>query len=232
MEGEARVESAAIPGVRPIESRSVADQVMLELRRSILCGSLEPGRELSLRELAEMLQVSIIPVREALRSLESQGLVQMRPGRSAAVAPLDLGELQSIYRLRRRLEPEIGRRSCGLISAAELDRLDRQAAGFGAEQLTMNEIYEGHHDFHLALLAPAATGWDLRILSTLWRASERYIRIGWGRLDPDPAEHHRREAHHLELVAAFRTRDPEIAEAAVLNHLTRNEETALRALAG
>ena len=230
-EGEALVESAA-PGVRPIESRSVADQVMLELRRSILCGALEPGREFSLRELAEMLRVSIIPVREALRSLENQGLVQMRPGRSAAVAPLDLGELQSIYRLRRRLEPEIGQRSCRLISDGELDRLDEQATEFGAEQLTMNQIYEAHHEFHLALLAPAATSWDLRILSTLWRASERYIRIGWGRLDPDPDEHRRREAHHRELVAAFRQRDPETAARAVHQHLSRNEQTALLALDG
>ena len=229
-EGEELVESAA-PGVRPIESRSVAEQVMLELRRSILDGTLEPGREFSLRELAEMLQVSIIPVREALRSLENQGLVQMRPGRSAAVAPLDLGELQSIYRLRRRLEPEIAQRSCRLISDGELGRLDKQATEFGAEQLTMNQIYEAHHEFHLALLGPAATSWDLRILSTLWRASERYIRIGWGRLDPDPNEHRRREAHHLELVAAFRQRDPEVAATAVDRHLSRNEETALLALA-
>jgi len=203
---------------------------MTELRRSILSGALAPGREFSLRELAEMLQVSIIPVREALRSLENQGLVQMRPGRSAAVAPLDLGELQSIYRLRRRLEPEIGQRSCRLISDGELDRLDKQATEFGAEQLTMNEIYEAHHEFHLALLAPAATSWDLRILSTLWRASERYIRIGWGMLDPDPHEHDRRKQHHQELVEAFRQRDPEIASAAVLQHLTRNEQTALLAL--
>jgi DNA-binding GntR family transcriptional regulator len=231
-EGEALVEPSAAPGVRPIESRSVADQVMLELRRSILGGALEPGREFSLRELAEMLQVSIIPVREALRSLETQGLVQMRPGRSATVAPLDLGELQSIYRLRRRLEPEIGQRSCRLISDGELDRLDEQAVEFGAEQLTMNQIYEAHHEFHLALLAPAATSWDLRILSTLWRASERYIRIGWGKLDPDPSEHRRREAHHLELVAAFRQRDPEVAASAVDQHLSRNEATALLALDG
>ena len=97
------MEPTATTVVRPIESRSVADQVMTELRRSILSGALAPGREFSLRELAEMLQVSIIPVREALRSLENQGLVQMRPGRSAVVAPLDLDELQSIYRLRRRL---------------------------------------------------------------------------------------------------------------------------------
>ena len=48
-----------------------------------------------------MLQVSIIPVREALRSLESEGLVVTRPGRSARVAPLDLDELRGLYRLRR-----------------------------------------------------------------------------------------------------------------------------------
>jgi DNA-binding GntR family transcriptional regulator len=224
------MDSPAAAVVRPIESRSVADQVMTELRRSILSGALAPGREFSLRELAEMLQVSIIPVREALRSLESQGLVRMRPGRSAIVAPLDLEELQSIYRLRRRLEPEIAQRSCRLLSDAELDLLEEQAVRFGDEKLTMNEIYDSHHEFHLALLAPAATNWDLRILSTLWRASERYIRIGWGRLDPEPAEHQRREQHHVELVQAFRQHDPEIAASAVHQHLSRNEETALRAL--
>lgn len=224
------MESTAATVVRPIESRSVADQVMTELRRSILSGALEPGREFSLRELAEMLQVSIIPVREALRSLENQGLVQMRPGRSALVAPLDLDELQSIYRLRRRLEPEIAQRSCRLLPDAELDRLYLEAAEFGDPHRTMNEIYDSHHTFHLALLAPAATSWDLRILTTLWRASERYVRIGWGMLDPDPHEHDRRKQHHQELVEAFRQRDPEIASSALLQHLTRNEQTALLAL--
>ena len=132
--------AAAVAAVRPIESRSVVEQVMTELRRSILSGALAPGRELSLRELAEMLQVSIIPVREALRSLESEGLVVTRPGRSARVAPLDLDELQGLYRLRRRLEPEIAQRSCRLLSDAELDRLEQQAVGFGAQDRTMNDI--------------------------------------------------------------------------------------------
>jgi DNA-binding GntR family transcriptional regulator len=229
VEGEAPVDSS-VAAVRPIEARSVVEQVMTELRRSILSGALAPGRELSLRELAEMLQVSIIPVREALRGLESEGLVVTRPGRSARVAPLDLDELQAIYRLRRRLEPEIAQRSCRLLSGAELDRLDAQAVQFGAESRTMNDIYDSHHAFHLALLAPAATSWDIRILGTLWRASERYIRIGWGSLDPDPQEHVRRGQHHAELVSAFRQRDPEVAASAVLLHLSRNEQTALLAL--
>ena len=200
------------------------------LKGQIMEGKLPPGQRLIIDEIAEELGLSIIPVREALRSLESQGLVQMRPGRSAAVAPLDLGELQSIYRLRRRLEPEIAQRSCQLLSAAELDRLHQVAVEFGDEHRTMNDIYDSHHDFHLALIAPAATGWDIRILSTLWRASERYVRIGWGMFDPDPDEHARREQYHTELVAAFRQRDPEIAASAVHQHLARNEQTALRAL--
>ncbi|MGX6601002.1 GntR family transcriptional regulator [Micromonosporaceae bacterium Da 78-11] len=221
---------SSTPVVRPIESRSVADQVMAELRRSILAGDLAPGREFSLREVAVMLQVSIIPVREALRSLESQGLVHMRPGRSAVVAPLDLSELHSIYRLRRRLEPEIAQRSCRLLSPADLDGLEHEATGFGDEKRSIHEIYEAHHEFHLALLAPAATGWDVRILLTLWRAAERYIRIGFGRLDPDPDEHWRRERAHLDLLAAFRQRDPEVAAAAVHQHLAHNEQIALLAL--
>lgn len=218
------------PGVRPIESRSVVDQVTSELRRSILSGDLAPGREFSLREIAGMLNVSFIPVRDALRNLEAEGLVITRPGRSALVAPLDLNDLRAIYRLRRTIEPEIASRACLLLSASELDRLERTAAGFGDERLGMDAIYDAHHDFHRALLAPAASTWDIRLLGTLWRAAERYIRIGFGALDPDPHEHHRREEAHETLIDVFRLREPEVAAQAVRDHLDRNEQIAMRAL--
>ncbi|GAA3226523.1 GntR family transcriptional regulator [Actinocorallia longicatena] len=210
----------------------MVEQVTEELRRSILSGALEPGQEYSLRELAGMLEVSFIPVREALRSLESEGLVHNRPGRSAMVTPLDLDDLQGIYRLRRAIEPEIARRSCAVISDEALDAAEADAAAFGDEAHGMADIYEDHHGFHLSLLAPAASAWDIRVLTTLWRAGERYIRIGFGRLDPDPAEHQRRGQAHLDLVAAFRTRDPERVAAAIEEHLARNERIALGALAG
>ena len=70
--------------IRPISSRSVVAQVTEELRRAILSGALAPDK-ISLREIATMLDVSFIPVREALRSLEGEGLVVIRPGRSATV---------------------------------------------------------------------------------------------------------------------------------------------------
>jgi DNA-binding GntR family transcriptional regulator len=220
-----------LDAVRPIESASIPDRVTAELRRSILSGDLAPGQTFSLREIAGRLGVSFIPVREALRNLEGEGLVVMHPGRSAMVAPLDLDDLHAIYRLRRTLEPELARRSCLLVSDEELARLRAQATGFGEEHRGMDDIYEGHLAFHLALFAPAATAWDERILLTLWRAAERYIRIGFGRLDPEPDEHHRRQHAHVELVDAFARRDPDGAAEAVGNHLTRNEAMALRALA-
>ncbi|MFJ7125636.1 GntR family transcriptional regulator [Streptomyces sp. NPDC098101] len=216
--------------VQPITSRSVVEQATEELRRAILAGHLAPGTEYSLRELAGMLGISFIPIREALRSLESEGLVIMRPGRSAVVAPLDLDDLRGIYRLRRALEPEIARRSCTLLTDGELDRLESHAADFGVREHGMADIYDDHHAFHLALLAPAATTWDIRVLTTLWRAAERYIRIGFGRLDPDPAEHERRGRAHMDLVEAFRTRDPDTVGAAVEKHLARNEKMAFSAL--
>jgi DNA-binding GntR family transcriptional regulator len=216
--------------VRPIETRSVVEQVTAELRRSILAGALEPGQEFSLREIAAMLNVSFIPVREALRSLEGEGLILTRPGRSAMVAPLDLADLHGIYRLRHRLEPEIAARSCAMLSDDELSHLDAQAAQFGRLDLGIDEIYDAHRAFHMALLAPAATEWDTRTLTTLWRAAERYIRIGFGRLDPEPAEHDRREHSHHQLVDVFRSRDAQAVDAAMHEHLEHNESIAKRAL--
>lgn len=177
-----------------------------------------------------MLTVSFIPVREALRVLEAEGLVITRPGRSAMVAPLDLDDLRAIYRLRKALEPEIAGRSCLLLSGSELDRLERQTDEFAGLDRGIHEIYESHHAFHLALLRPAATAWDIRLLTTLWRAAERYIRIGFSRLDPDPNEPGRRQQVHRELITALRLRDPDVAAQAVLSHLAHNEQTALKAL--
>lgn len=218
--------------VRPIEQRSVSEQATDELRRCILNGVLEPGTEVSLRGLADMLNVSFIPVRDALRVLEGEGLVVTRAGRSARVAPLVPQDLQAIYRLRRVLEPEIASRACMLLSEAELDRLEYEAAAFGDSRFGTDDVYDSHHAFHTSLLAPAATAWDARLLSVLWRASERYVRIGFGKLDAYPHEHERREQAHEGLVAAFRTRDPDVAADAVREHLARNEQLATRALVG
>ncbi len=221
---------AAPDTLRRIEPLSVSEQVTTELRRSILSGALAPGESLSLRKLAAVLNVSFIPVRDALRVLEGEGLVVNPPRGSATVAPLDLDELHAIYRMRRMLEPDLVRRSFASLSDSELDRLHRAAAEFGGPDRSMDDIYDDHRAFHMALLAPAAAAWDSRILHMLWHAGERYVRIGFGLLDPDPDEHDRRRDAHQQLIEEFRKRDPQRAARALEKHLAHNEDLATDAL--
>lgn len=220
-----------VSAVRPIEPSSVGHQVTMEIRRSILAGRLRPGQEFSLRGIATQLNVSLIPVREALRSLEEQGLVITRPGRSAMVAPLDAADLAGIYRLRRQIEPDLAARSAALLQPGDFVEMRRLVALLNDESLDLDEVYEGHHELHLEMLRPAATTWDLHILEMLWRAAERYIRMAFGATDPTPHDHGRRGHVHEDLVNAFETGDPVTVEAAVRDHLDENERIARHALA-
>lgn len=224
-----RAEQAA-PFVRTLEPTSVADQVTKEVRRSILSGDLKPGQSFSLREISDQLGVSFIPVREALRRLDSQGLVVMKAGKSAVVAPMSHEDLHGIYRLRRQLEPEIASRSCTMLNEGDYRRIEGYVEMFGDEHLGIDEVYEAHHQFHLELLRPAATAWDIRILEGLWHAAERYIRLAFSGLDSAPGEHNRRGHVHFDLLDTCRTGDPKKVSRAIVHHLDENEAIAQKAL--
>jgi|SRR5882757_5330851 len=217
--------------MRRISTTTVVEQVTEEIRRSILAGVLSPNQELSLRELADRLGVSTIPVREALRRLEGQGLLVTTPGRSSRVAPLDSADLRGIYRLRLMLEPEIASRSCLLLPDIELERLGDVVESFGVPGRRIDDLYDMHNEFHLRLLAPATTEWDIRTLRGLWHAAERYLRLAFGALEDHAGEHPRREFAHTELLDGFRARDPALVESLVRQHLSDNEAIAQQAIA-
>ncbi|WP_228001430.1 GntR family transcriptional regulator [Nocardia australiensis] len=216
--------------VRPLTPTSVPEQVAKEIRRSILAGRLRPGQSFSLREIAAQLGVSFIPVREALRDLEAQGLVITSPGKSAMVAPLSHDDVHGIYRLRRRIEPELAGRAAALLRDEDFARIEGHLAMLADAASGIDEIYEAHHAFHLELLRPAATTWDVRILERLWHAAERYVRLAFAGRDSDPDEPHRRWCAHHELLLATRTCDARKVAAATRKHLADNERIAVRAL--
>jgi DNA-binding GntR family transcriptional regulator len=218
------------PGfVRSVDVVSVVDLVTVEIRRSILSGDLEPGQEFSLRKIAEQLGVSLIPVREALRGLESQGLVVTRRAKSAMVAPLEPQEFRDLYRLRRTIEPEIAGRASALLTPADFERLDAlQKAHASADDA--DEKHQAHHALHVEMLSPATTPWDERVLDMLWHASERYVRYAFDRLVALPSEPTRRGRAHADLLDAFRTGDAKAASEALDEHLVHTETIVLAAL--
>jgi DNA-binding GntR family transcriptional regulator len=216
--------------VRSIDVVSVVDQVTAEIRRSIYSGDLHPGQEFSLRQIAEQLGVSLIPVRESLRRLEFQGLIVTRRAKSAFVAPLDPQEFRDIYRLRLRIEPELVERACVLLTPADFERLDVMQRAHAAAR-DSDERWEAHVALHSEIIRPAASTWDMRVLETLWHASERYVRYAFGRLEAESREPERRDHAHGELLAVLRTGDPEGSYSAIEAHLRNTEEIVLRALA-
>ncbi|MDX6741181.1 GntR family transcriptional regulator [Actinocorallia sp. A-T 12471] len=217
-------------GVRPVQALSVVEQVTKEIRRSILSADLRPGQEFSLREIAGRLGVSIIPVREALHHLEGQGLVITARGKSATVSPLSHDDLRAVYRLRRQIEPGLVGRACVLLTQHDHARLRSHLEVMHDQTLSHEEIYEVHHEFHLDLLRPAATDWDLRVLGMLWHAAERYVRAGFAGRGTDPDEPRRRVEAHALLLDAAAERDPGRAAQAVLLHLENNERIAQQAV--
>ncbi len=218
------------PGsVRSLDVVSVVDQVTMEIRRSIISGDLGAGQEFSLRKIAEQLGVSLIPVREALRRLESQGLVLTRRAKSAMVAPLDPQEFRDLYRLRLSIEPELAGRASTLFTDSDFERLDElQMAHTHARD--GDERHQAHHALHTAMLRPAATPWDVRVLDMLWHASERYVSYAFKGIANDPKEPSRRGRAHADLLAALRTGHPKTAADALTQHLVHTESIVLDAI--
>jgi DNA-binding GntR family transcriptional regulator len=108
------------PAPTPLEISSVEDGVYRALRQEIGRLDLIPGQRLPLEELATRFQVSLTPVRHALRRLESEGLVVSLPRRGSRVAPLSVEELEEIQALRLGLETFLARRGAEAITAEAL----------------------------------------------------------------------------------------------------------------
>lgn len=215
--------------MRSVTSRkaSAVDLVLHEIRRSILSGDLPPGQPFTVPALTEQLGVSHVPVREALRQLEAQGLVTLSPSRSAIVTPLDPDDLRALYRLRICVEPELAALSAPGRSDAEIAELDDLVRDtFG--NVLGEAFWDPHRRFHAAMIEPAASDWDRRMLTPLWDASERYTRLVFDPVEaPESFAAHRAHAHD-ELVDAARSRDPDRVRAAVRAHLEDNVATMLR----
>lgn len=212
------------PVVRSVvaQNSSAVDLVTAEIRRAILTGALPAGEQFSVRELASQLGVSHIPIREALRRLEGQGLIILKQARSAEVASLTVDDMEAIYRLRLQLEPQLAANAVPLHTAPQLEILAQllQTTLEGEPE----EAWQAHNDFHAALIAPSASEWDLRILETLWTAAERYTHLVFDFTQIPQEEKVRRHKRHALLLDAARQGNAEAMLTELVQHLVVNED--------
>lgn len=218
-------------GVRSIErhKRSAVDLVLHEIRRSILSGALTPGDQFVVQTLTAQLGVSHVPVREALRQLEAQGLVTLSPSRSAVVTALDPADLSSIYRMRRWIEPELAALSVAERGPVDLARIEVELSETFRRPIT-EDHWDHHQELHRLLVMPAAGPWELRVLNLLWDASERFTRLAFDPIGAPESQLQQHHDRHLALLAAAQSRNPDAMRNELRRHLDENEEVARECL--
>jgi DNA-binding GntR family transcriptional regulator len=155
---------------RRIEVRSVVDQVYLAVRERILAGDLPPGGRLRQEELAADLGVSRTPLREALRRLASEGLVDFHTNRGATVAGGDEAGLWHAWSARVAIEPGAARLAAQVCDPDAIARLRALVEAQRAHVRDGGDSYDANRDFHLELVAASANPHLLRFAETLWVA--------------------------------------------------------------
>jgi DNA-binding GntR family transcriptional regulator len=208
--------------------RTAHRDVIDRLRRAILTGVLPPGARLVQAELAKSLRVSVTPIREALRDLINEGLVDFDAYRGATVHVPSLSELEDIYEIRILLTPAVVRDAIARITAADLDRAREVHAQM--ESTTEPAAWVAlNREFHHVLTAPAGRAHLLDVIGRMSDLSDLYVGVSIG----DAAgPRHRGDSDHAELLAAYEAGDVERAIAVSIKHIDETLNDARTAISG
>lgn len=195
------------------------------LREAITTGHLRANQPLPQDEIAAQLEVSHIPVREALRQLQSEGLVTYQPNRGAQVSSLGPAELREIYEIRAILETAAIRRAVPLLTASEMDR---GAAILAAAEATTDGAVWGSLDvdFHELIYRLDDRPQLRELIDGLLRRVDRYWLMHGLMLT------HREvfEREHRALLEAVRNRDAQLAADLLGKHLAGAADRLVAAL--
>lgn len=146
------------------------DQIVETLREAVLMGEFESGTRLLQEELAERFNTSSTPIREALRQLQAEGILEHSPYRGVQVAEVRMEDVREIYMVRAVMEPFATRLAVPYISGANLEQLH----ALQAEMRTYEANGEGarlrkaNYEFHLMIYEAANMPYTLKIIKNLW----------------------------------------------------------------
>lgn len=203
-------------------ARSVIEQT---LRSAILDGRLPTGIALRQQDLADLFGVSRMPVREALRQLEAQALLNVVAHKGAVVAPLVQGDAAETYALRILLESEALKLSIPLLDTADLEQSAHYIDALETEH-DYTEIGRLNRLFHMSLYCKAPNKRLLKLVEEGLNEEERFLRfnleaMGLGKLSQED---------HRALLRAAENHDVEGSVKLLENHLNRGVEVITRYL--
>ena len=210
----------------PIQKQSLQKMVCEALRQAILEREIKPGEQINIRKLAEKLSVSTMPVREALRELEAEGLVSFNSNKRILAKQLSQDDLYEIYAIRIPLE-EIALLKCldrrdkqGLKRLEDLHKQMSKPQVIGAEWFNLNRA------FHMKLHEMSGSARLFQILQGLWNSTGPYLSLFSNREEAV----HRANKEHAMILEAIHHNDPVQAKKILRSHLKNGLKTIEAAL--
>ena len=221
-----------MPSDSPVDARSgnLSEQAHEALKRDILAAAYMPGERLRLDALSERYGIGVVPLREALNRLSSEGFVERQSQRGFIVAPMSLPALEELVKTRIWLETKGLTESIRaaddpweervIIAFHRLERTQRLIDAGEGERL--NKRWETlHKDFHMQLIAGCGSSWLLDFCSTMMDQAVRYRNLS---VNFNKSRRGDAISEHREILDAVLDRDAEAAARLLEEHYLRTLE--------
>ena len=204
----------------PIEDsrRTLAALVQERIREAILKQTLKPGERIDQNLLAEQLQVSMAPIREAMKSLEAEGLVTIQPRRGAFVVEVSISDMDNLYFTRGLIEGEAIFHAVTRLNDNHFTALQNMTVAMrhATASNDINTYIALNRQFHTLIYSALDNTHLLQVIQMLWERSELY-RFRYMFVTHD---HERIHQEHDDILAACRSRDQELAKQRAIDHIT------------
>lgn len=209
----------------PKESSS-AQSAYLRLLGELRAGTIGPGERVTETDLAKRLQISRTPVREAIRKLESEGLVEHIPRVGATIRRLGYSEIMELYEMRAVLESTAARMAARAASDIELSELAALNDELAAVTDNPGEVYALNRQFHLTLLDAAKNRFLIKAMAGL----QKTLLLLGPLIFTQPNRVEASVVEHQNVLEALNARDEAGAEQAMRAHVEAAHRGRLRQL--
>lgn len=207
--------SFASPQVREVGRESLTTKVYEELRAGLMEGRFWPGYRFKIRDLAEAMNVSETPCREALMQLVRERVLDMDAGRSISAAPLSLAQYLELRTIRLQLEGMAGEAAARHITPAQLRRVEEchKALMRATNERDWPAAVRTNWQFHHAVYSAARMPELLALIEGIWLRNGPMLNLQY----PDAAPAYDGEHQHLAVIEGLRQRDPAKVREAIQN---------------
>ncbi len=205
--------------------RSLTQIIVETLRERVLDGAYEPGQRLNIADLAQQFSVSPVPVREALRNLETEGLVQFRLNKGVVVRELSADEVRELYLLRTPLEVLAATEAVRSASPADIAKLRTILADMSDASGTPS-WHVLHNDFHHELCELSRLPRLVQLVEVLRGQMRPYSKLYLS----NPSHLKKAESEHNQMVDLLEAGDAKKLRLLIKQHLGRPARMALDAL--